>query len=121
MIEGVVFDCRDPEPLAEFWAEVTGGVVAAHSSDWVTVGNDPNGHGPGVTLAFQRVPEPKSVKNRIHLDLGCDDLDVQTERLVALGATTTGNVVTDEMGRFQVFQDPEGNEFCLVTGPDTAL
>ena len=70
---------------------------------------------PGVEprLCFQLVPESKVVKNRVHLDLRCDDLEAETARLVGLGAevlTTTG-----PQDNWVVFTDPEGNEFCLST------
>jgi len=62
-------------------------------------------------LWFQRVPEPKSVKNRVHLDLRCADADTQASRLVALG-----DCLGEEQPNEQliVLQDPEGNEFCLL-------
>jgi predicted enzyme related to lactoylglutathione lyase len=58
---------------------------------------------------FQRVPEAKSVKNRVHLDLRCADVDAEACRLVDLGARVVA--VRDEL---TVLADPEGNEFCLI-------
>ncbi|MGD9791925.1 MAG: VOC family protein [Acidimicrobiia bacterium] len=116
----VVFDCHDVRRLAEFWAAVLSGPsdttpervsAQVRSDDWAMVVDT---EGVAVALAFQRVPEGKSVKNRVHLDITSDDLTLDTARLVALGATTIGSVVTDESGAFQVLADPEGNEFCLV-------
>ena len=70
---------------------------------------------PGVTprLWFQKVPEPKVVKNRVHLDLGCDDLAAEVARLVALGAAAPKSVPDHGL---VVLQDPEGNELCLMQG-----
>lgn len=107
----VVFDCADPASLAAFWATVLGGEQRVRSDAWASV-RDP---GPGgVLLGFQRVPEGKLGKNRVHLDIWSDDIGADTERLVAAGATTVGAVIIDATGSFQVLTDPEGNEFCLV-------
>ena len=57
---------------------------------------------------FQRVPEPRTVKNRVHLDLRCESFETEKDRLTALGAS-----VLAEYGAFVVLSDPEGNEFCL--------
>jgi len=126
----VTIDCADPAALAAFWAAVLGypppdidGIHAAlralgHREEdlghWYRI-EDPAG--PGPRLAFQRVPEAKSVKNRVHLDVtalgdGPDARAVEVARLVALGATEV-KVVTDEAGTFVILQDPEGNEFCV--------
>ena len=67
----------------------------------------------GPALAFQRVPEPKAGKNRLHLDLMVDDLDHAAGRLEALGATRVSEVAEDGV-TVRVFADPEGNELCLV-------
>ena len=70
---------------------------------------------PGVgRLAFQPVPEPRTTKNRLHLDLAVDDIAAATDSAERLSATRTGALVTDEQGSFQVMADPEGNEFCFV-------
>lgn len=64
----------------------------------------------GSDLALQRVPEPKATKNRIHLDLVADDFTQATARAASLGATPVSDLKED---LWQVWQDPEGNEFCL--------
>lgn len=107
----VVVDCNDPAGLASFWADVVGGPARVRSADWATV-RDPRAG--GLLIGFQRVPEPKTVKNRVHLDVASDDIPVDTARLVTLGAVAVGEIVSDESGSFQVLLDPEGNEFCLV-------
>ncbi|HEX2023686.1 MAG TPA: VOC family protein [Acidimicrobiales bacterium] len=73
---------------------------------------DERGVGTGRRILFQAVPEPKTVKNRVHLDLlvGPEARDSEVERLVALGATVVG-VHDDEGGRWTLLTDPEGNEF----------
>ncbi len=108
----VVVDCRDPATLAEFWSHVVGGSPRVRSDDWATVRDPRSG---GVLLAFQRVPEAKLAKNRVHLDIWSDDIAADVARLVAAGATTAGEIVEDQTGAFQILHDPEGNEFCLVT------
>jgi catechol 2,3-dioxygenase-like lactoylglutathione lyase family enzyme len=108
-IDEVVFDCGDPARLAQFWAGVLGGELVQRDPSWCYL--DP----PGWTrVAFQRVPEPKRSKNRLHLDVEVDDLAVAVAAAETLGACRIGDVEHDSMGRFQVLRDPEGNEWCLV-------
>lgn len=106
----IVIDCADPPRLARFWAIVLGGEPVDRDPDWSYV--DPP-DGP-LRVAFQQVPEGKQAKNRVHLDVEVDDMDAETARLTAAGATTVGDLRTDEHGPFRVMLDPEGNEFCLV-------
>jgi predicted enzyme related to lactoylglutathione lyase len=76
---------------------------------WVTVDAAPIGlH----RLAFQRVPEPKTVKNRVHLDLRADDRRATVDRLVGLGAELVADHEIPELA-WSVLRDPEGNEFCV--------
>jgi predicted enzyme related to lactoylglutathione lyase len=117
----VTVDCRDPGAVAAFWNEAlrwAGVAVAADGSSAMC--------GPlegGLYLEFVRVPEDKTVKNRVHL--GCtagtlDDLESEIERLLALGATIAWEEeFPPEMAaryRNLVLRDPEGNEFCLGAG-----
>ena len=84
-IDEVVFDCADPPALAAFWAQVLGGEATGRDDDWWYV--DP----PGWTrVAFQRVPEGKAVKNRVHLDVEVADIAAATEQAEALGAARAG-------------------------------
>jgi len=113
---GAVIDCADPARLAGFWSEVLGGTVddRTRTADWISLsGVEGTGY-----LSFQRVPEGKTVKNRLHLDLAVDDLGAATARAEALGARRVGAPVDEPVNRFQVMQDPEGNEFCLITRLD---
>ena len=110
-LDEVVIDGHDLELLATFWQSVLGGEIVRQSHEWVAL------HPPtGITVSFQRVPEQKVGKNRVHLDVQVDDLAVATAAAVALGAVAVGQPSMDELGGFQVLRDPEGNEFCLVNG-----
>lgn len=112
----VVIDCHDPVQLAQFWQRVLGGYLVRQSHEWVAL-EPPT----GVTVSFQRVPETKAVKNRVHLDVDVGDLQEATVAAVAAGARRLGEVMYDEMGGFQVMADPEGNEFCLINGPTAII
>ncbi|WMX48140.1 VOC family protein [Streptomyces roseicoloratus] len=109
-VQEIVFDCAAPDVLVRFWAALLGGAPVDRSPDWSYV--DPPGF---VRLAFQRVPEGKAVKNRVHLDLEVADPAEAADGALPLGASRVGGIVTDEQGSFQVMRDPEGNEFCFVT------
>ena len=142
LVVQVTFDCADPAALSRFWNEVLGyrldsppppyetweealdalGVPEERRND-ASASVDPDGHGP--RLFFQKVPEGKSAKNRVHLDvraapgLGPDErmaaLEAKCTELVALGATRLRRHEPEPpMSQgFIVMQDPEGNEFCL--------
>ena len=109
---GIVVDCQDPGALAGFWSHVLHGEARVRSDQWATVRDPLPG---GVLLAFQRVPEGKSAKNRVHLDIWTRDLHGDIDRLVAAGGATVGGIVDEDNDPFQIMRDPEGNEFCLVT------
>ena len=108
-IDEVVIDCTEPRLLAEFWAQVLGGDARERDAAWWYV--DP----PGWTrLSFQLVPERKTVKNRLHLDVEVEDIAIATAAAEELGARRVGDVHTGGAGSFQVLLDPEGNEWCVV-------
>ncbi|OQR64414.1 hypothetical protein B6E66_08855 [Streptomyces maremycinicus] len=135
----VTFDCAEPERVARFWCEVLGYVVPPPPEGFATWDaydrslpaerqgaafscGDPSGVGP--RLYFQRVPEGKVVKNRLHLDVRAGTglvgeerlatLEAECTRLVALGATLVRVLLADEDNESCiVMQDIEGNEFCL--------
>jgi len=109
-IGSVVFDCADPLALMTFWQEVTGFQVRSEGPDWCML-KDPAGIAP--KLAFQRVPEAKVVKNRVHLDLFTPDERAHAARIEALGAKRLW-ISDDPEDPFIVLGDPEGNEFCVV-------
>ena len=115
----VTFDCAEPERVAAFWAEVLGYVV---HPDYASVCMDPAGVGP--RLYFQKVPEGKVAKNRVHLDVRVGTglvgeqrlvaLEAECARLIPLGAVRGQLLLADEENEScQVMQDIEGNEFCL--------
>jgi hypothetical protein len=108
-------DCADALALSAFWAEALGYEERVRTEGWVILG-DPEQVGVG--LGFQKVPEPKAVKNRVHLDLLVTGEPIEARRatLEALGATTQRFVDNGEEGHHYIMQDPEGNEFCLVPG-----
>ncbi|MFG1703680.1 VOC family protein [Nonomuraea sp. M3C6] len=120
-LHDVVVDCRHPASLARFWAAALDGYAvapydAAELARLRSEGVDDPEDDPTVLveggpprLWFQRVPERKVVKNRLHLDLRADDLDGELDRLIGLGAKLLATY--DD---WVVPADPEGNEFCLA-------
>ena len=101
----------EEESRARFWQALIGGDVEVESENWVVLDGDDN----GFYVGFQRVPEQKSGKNRIHLDVVVDDLDQAIDEAEQLGARKIdAAVVDDDGGVFQVMADPCGNEFCFV-------
>jgi len=109
-ITSIAIDCADPELLATFWTAVLGWQVTEREEDGVSIG----AAGSPFGIDFFRVPEPKQVKNRLHLDLNATDRDQEAElrRLLELGARPA-DVGQGEVSWY-VLADPEGNEFCLL-------
>lgn len=134
----VAIDCVDPARLAQFWAEVLGYQMEAppagypswsdfsraagvDNEEWNAV-TDPAGVGP--RMLFHSVPETKTCKNRLHLDVRTAGprgtpidrrrprVDAEVVRLLALGAKHV-RTVEDDTDYFALMQDPEGNEFCV--------
>jgi hypothetical protein len=106
-IKFVTFDCRDALRVAEFWAAALGSNVDEESTPQKAFVEAAGWGGPN--MWFNAVPEPKSAKNRLHLDLRAPGIvSEEVQRLVALGATVAG-----EDGDLVTLQDPEGNEFCV--------
>ncbi|GLX96622.1 VOC family protein [Herbidospora sp. NBRC 101105] len=110
----LVVDCADPASLAVFWGRLLGTPPVHRDPSWSYVDGV-------VRIAFQRVPEPKTGKNRAHLDVEVADVAVAAATAVAWGARESGPLRTDAQGSFQVMRDPEGNEFCLVSNDHSAL
>jgi hypothetical protein len=136
----VTFDSRDPQTHAGFWAEALGYVMQppptgfASWEDWAREFEIPeeewgdtaaivDSDNSGPRLLFLRVPEPKTAKNRMHLDINVAErgtsseerriqIDAEVERLSALGATELSHF-DEPAGVWTVMQDPEGNEFCV--------
>ncbi|MFF7687290.1 VOC family protein [Streptomyces syringium] len=135
----ITFDCANPERVARFWCEVLGYVVPPPPegfASWDAFNDtlppeqqgsafaciDPTGAGP--RLFFQRVPEGKVAKNRVHIDVRAGiglvgderlaTLEAECARLVALGATCVQVLRADGINESCIsMQDIEGNEFCL--------
>lgn len=110
----VIIDCADPERLAAFWGSLLGVKVSGRLGDPPQyVDLEPPSGIP--YLGFQRVPEPKGVKNRVHIDLNVDDVDRATQRIEGLGGARASVGDVREYGyAWRVMADPEGNEFCLI-------
>ena len=108
----VIFDCGDPGVLAGFWQALIGGTIeeTTKSSEWVALEHVP----VFGCLGFQRVPEDKAVKNRVHLDLDVADILTAVAHSTRLGASAVGDTVEEPTNSFQAMTDPEGNEFCFV-------
>lgn len=105
----VVIDCEDPSALAPFWSEALGYTEVYRHEPYVVLGGD------GPVLILQRVDEPKSVKNRVHIDLHPDrPIEDEAVRLEAIGATRTGAHSLDDVD-WIVMADPAGNEFCVCS------
>jgi hypothetical protein len=113
-LDTITIDCADPPALAAFWCTALGYRVQDEDADGSFVTHP---EGRGQPLYFQRVPEAKSVKNRVHLDLRPpDSMAKEVERLQSAGATSQRFVRTE--GSFwTIMLDPEGNEFCVLRGP----
>jgi len=115
LVESLTIDCRAPGALAAFWCAALGYELDGVDDEgaWIL---DPSGR--GWQLLFLVVPEGKTVKNRLHLDLSPPStMGEEVERLQSVGATAIRRV--DEGGSFwTVMADPEGNEFCVLRGPD---
>ncbi len=99
-------DCADPPGLARFWQQLLGGEVGVDDE------GDAELTGGAVGLDFLRVPERKTVKNRLHLDLRSDDYDAAVAHALSSGASRADDVY--DGGSWQVLRDPEGNEFCIL-------
>ena len=114
---GITIDCPDPEELAAFWERFLGYVRRPTGSPgpYVTIERPPDAEGPP-HLTFQRVPEPKASKTRMHLDLFVEHAHPMIDEMIAAGASLLS---TTEAGEWttRVLQDPAGNEFCVI-GPD---
>jgi Glyoxalase-like domain len=107
----LVIDSADPRALGRFWAAVLDQSILYEGDDGVIVGRDEQAY-PG--LCFLPVPEGKTVKNRLHLDLDPDDRDAEVERLLALGAHRVDIGQAPDV-TWVVLADPEGNEFCVLS------
>ena len=108
----IVIDTVDPARIAPFWCALLGVRERGwFGEDYLMLTAD----GGAPPVAFQRVPEAKAVKNRLHVDLAVDDLDGAFARIVALGGSAVSDILEMPGGyHWRVMADPEGNEFCIV-------
>jgi hypothetical protein len=123
-LAGIVLDCRHASTLARFWAAALGWQIRPYDdaeiarlaalgltpeTDPTVAIDSPDG---SVVFFLQQVPEPKTAKNRMHVDIRLRD-EAHLDELLRLGATA----ITERDG-WQVLADPEGNEFCAITRTD---
>jgi predicted enzyme related to lactoylglutathione lyase len=111
----LVLDCPQPKRLEGFWRDALGyRVYFSSDSHVILVPDDDTNASP---LVLQQVPEPKPGKNRMHVDLTTDDIEVEVGRLEGLGARRLHDGI-QRIGetRWVTLADPEDNEFCVCTG-----
>lgn len=127
-LRSIVFDCIQPSALAHFWAAALGYTVRPYDQAEIdrlhaagfdihtdpSIVIDPPAAGP--TIWFNRVPEPKATKNRVHIDLSLDRLE-DIEHLVKLGASVLRSADEVPGEYWLILADPEGNEFCAFPPP----
>ena len=112
-ILNICVDSTDNYALVQWWSEVFGLPLdpenkPGEEETWIDLPN-------GTALIFNRVPEPKTVKNRLHICLQPDDTrERELDRLLALGATLVSDRRNPDGTGWAVLADPEGNEFCLL-------
>ncbi|MFD6186497.1 VOC family protein [Streptomyces goshikiensis] len=113
VVQNVAIDCSDAYGLARFWSEVTGAPL--HPQDGPGDRETQVMLPEGPLLYFNQVPEPKTIKNRIHLCLRpTTSREEEVERLLALGATLVTDHRKPDGAGWAVLADPEGNEFCVL-------
>jgi len=111
-LHAVTVDAANPGHLADFWSKMLGYKVDYDSAEEVAI-HKPDESGPEVL--FIKVPEGKTVKNRVHFDLRPDDQAAEVERALVLGARHVDiGQGRDPEATWKVLADPEGNEFCIL-------
>jgi len=105
---GAVIDVNDLGLEAAFWGAMLGEEPGPIRSDggWVTIGT----LGGPARLVLQKVPEPKTIKDRIHIDLDVDDVDVAITRIIEMGGSQLSE---PKISGGVTMADPQGNEFCI--------
>lgn len=110
--EMITLDCADPGELSRWWATALGTAEPQDYGDFWIIAAQP------LVLGFQRVPEGKQTKNRVHIDFAADgDRQSEVARLTAMGAKVLSEGSMDGMA-WSVLQDPAGNEFCVADAHD---
>jgi hypothetical protein len=110
-IASITFDTTEPEPLARWWAERFGAEIIANMDGFFVI---VAGGSLSAQLAFQKVHDPTSGKNKVHLDIRTeDDLDEEVARWVDAGAKSLGKRGAGDF-HWVTLVDPDGNEFCIA-------
>jgi predicted enzyme related to lactoylglutathione lyase len=109
---GLVIDGADTFALAGFWSALMGTEIDEVANDGHYIDLEATGHIP--VLRFQRVPETKTIKNRLHLDIEVEDLEGSIARVRELGGSVVHDMRTEYGWDYVVLADPEGNEFCAI-------
>ncbi|GAB3729956.1 VOC family protein [Amycolatopsis oliviviridis] len=108
----ITIDCADPRGLAAFWTKALGVEVDQDYEGEFLILHPKTGTAP--VFAFQRVPEERVSKNRVHMDFVSEDRKKEVERLIALGAKQLDEHEMPGIA-WTVLADPVGNEFCVAT------
>ncbi len=119
-IRTITFDCSDPYKLSLFWTELTGLREDPDDPNMPEHTEERLVNPAGPDLLFIKVPEGKTVKNRVHLDLSPVSpatRETELDRVLALGATLVEDHRRDDGSGWITFADPEGNEFCIEREP----
>ena len=111
-LSAVAVDANDPTALGRFYLRLLGGVLAVDEDGEARLRTDAG----GPPLDFRRVPEPHTVKGRLHLDIRAVDYEGAVAVALEAGATRADDVY--DGGQWQVLRDPEGNEFCILRPGD---
>lgn len=114
-VNSLTIDSHDPKGLAEWWAAALDWKIVGIDDDgdvWVAPGTKPEDFPGAIPFLFLQTPDPKTTKNRLHLDLVPDDQDAEVRRLESLGARRVDIGQGD--ASWVVMADPEGNEFCVL-------
>lgn len=109
-VGAVMIDCHDPDALIEFWGQIVGIEAAQNYPGYIFGTKIPGNH---IRLAFQKVPEDKTVKNRLHLDVSHPDPEALIAKVESLGGSRLQDHETAGF-HWTVLADPEGNEFCVT-------
>ena len=107
----LVLDCADLDRQARFWAAALGYEPFVSAGQYRALTAPAGASGP--KLILQQVPESRTAKNRMHLDVITDDVETAAARLVVLGAHRRGDAIAEHGHRWIPMADPEGNEFCV--------
>jgi predicted secreted protein len=116
-LSAICLDTNDNRTMADYWVQATGWLIDEQDDEGTSLRN-PNGHRPNLDLID--VPDPHTVKNRVHLDVAPPkdaDHEAEVERLLSLGATRAEVGQTGEE-TWTVLADPEGNETCVLSARD---